>query len=384
MKAKKKKQLKAQFIKESPLFQLKKETRSLIKKGENPYFLALDCLYHRYHYTHFGKSDKQLMEFMERYLLDFLDPASYPIREEQLLHEMAYYQQLLETYYLFKNDSDAFQKSIEWTEDIFADQLETIKQWPERFVLSVFAVKKEDQGFYFIDVRNQKKYLIQNVHVQNLKRLAARKLQVLALIVPIGENYISTPPMICEPDQIILEVFKKASDEKAPLDIIQWYTGTIHDQLIEDNDFEEFDRLAELDAMSEGPDWEAIESENPPFYSAMKEPGETSESLARRMLAQDKTLDEFIYKEQMLAFLVQIIDRYPQMFFARSNAFSITEALRDVFTDEDIDDEQFEIYSNFASLFWHSFLEENMPEEIKKIEKYQVSKDYWFEQFMSY
>lgn len=380
MKAKKKKQLKAQFIKESPLFQLKKETRSLIKKGENPYFLALDCLYHRYHYTHFDKSDKELIEFLEMYLLDYLDPDSFPIRDEQLIHDMGYYQQLLETYYLFKHDPAAFKKSLEWFEDVFEDQLETIKQWPDQFVVSLFAVKREEQDYYFIDVRNEKKYLIQNINAQNLKSLAVRKLQVAALIVPTGESYISTPPIICAPDQIILELMKKATDEEAPMELISWYSASIHVQLMVDNDFEEFDGM---DDMEKAFDWEAAENENPPFYSAMKEPGETSEELALRMLAQDKTLDEFIHKKQMVDFITQVIDKYPQMFFARSNAFSLTEAVRDIFTDEEVDDDQFEIYSNFASLFWHSFLMENMPEEIKKIEKYQVSKDYWFEQYMS-
>lgn len=386
MKAKKKKQLKAQFLKESPLFQLKKETKTLLKNGENPYFLALDCLYHRYHITHFDKSDEQLMKFLERHLLELIEPVNYHVGQEQLLHDMGKYQHLLETYHLLKYDPLAFNQSIEWFQGLFTEQLETIKKWPDQFILSFFSVIKEDNQFYFVNERDQQKYLIKNFKALNLKSLAARKLRVLALIVPIGEDYISTPPIISEPDQIILSVLRKASPEEAAEEAILWYTSSLHDQIGEDVD-EVFERINQQfdEELGENADWnDEADKEDPPFYPAQKQALETSEGFARRLLAQDETLNEFIYREQMMAFLVQVINRFPQMFFAKSNAFSLLEALRDIFTDEEVDDEQFEMYSNFASIFWYGFLRENMMDAIKEIEPYQVSKDYWFEQFMSY
>ncbi|MEO1771182.1 hypothetical protein [Candidatus Enterococcus ferrettii] len=386
MKAKKKKQLKAQFLKESPLFHLKKETKTLIKKGENPYFLALDCLYHRYHITHFDKSDEQLMNFLERYLLELIEPVNYHVGQEQLLHDMGKYQHLLETYHLLKYDPSAFKQSMDWFQELFSDQLETIRQWPKQFILSFFSVIKEDDTFYFMDERDQQKYLIKNFKTLNLKGLAAKQLRVLALIVPIGENYISTPPIVSEPDQIILGALRKESAEEAAKDSILWYTSFLHDQIGEDID-DVFERLEQNlgEELGEHPDWvEEADKEDPPFYPAQKQPLETPEGFARRLLAQDETLNEFIYSEQMTAFLAQVIERFPQMFFAKSNAFSLLEAVRDIFTDEEVDDEQFEMYSNFASIFWYGFLRENMSDEIKNIEQYQVSKDYWYEKFVSY
>lgn len=385
MKAKKKKQLKAQFLKESPLFKLKKETKALLKNGENPYFLALDCLYHRYHITHFDKSNEQLMNFLERYLLELIEPVNYHVGQEQLLHDMGKYQHLLETYYLLKNDPSAFKQSVEWLQELFTDQIETIKQWPDQFILSIFSVIKENNAFYFVNERDQQKYLIKNFKALNLKSLAARKLRVIALIVPIGEDYISTPPIISDPDQVILASLRKTSAEEAAEDTILWYTSFLHDQIGEDMD-EVFERLDKKfsEELGDTAGWDdEADKEDPPFYPAQRQALETPEGFARRLLAQDETLNEFIYREQMMTFLVQIINRFPQMFFAKSNAFSLLEALRDIFTDEEVDDEQFEMYSNFASLFWYGFLRENMADEIKEIEPYQVSKDYWFEQFMS-
>ncbi|MGM0213393.1 hypothetical protein [Enterococcus sp. AZ109] len=361
----KKKQMETQFMKKPSLLELKKD--------DAPYMLTLEHLYKQYHFTHSNESNEQVIHFLDTYLFDYLDSVVYPIEQEQLIHDMSTYQQLLETFFLLKNDTNTFQQCINYLKDIVEDRLEIITHWPTQFILSIFTLRKKGQDFYFVDIRNKQEYRIENIQSQKLNSISLRNMKVLALIVPINEIYISTPPIVCEPDQLIQKVFINSPDDKAPIDIIQWYSGTIQDCLLKDV---AFDEMIELEK-------DARDDALPAFYSAKKKGTETSEEFARRIVAQDETLNEFVHKEQLIKFLIQVIEKFPQMFFDRSNAFSLTEALRDIFTDEEIDDEQFAAYSNFASLFWYGFLQENMSKDVKTIEKYKVSKDYWFDQFSS-
>ncbi len=116
-----------------------------------------------------------------------------------------------------------------------------------------------------------------------------------------------------------------------------------------------------------------------PFYATKQKSLEKSSAFAKRLLDNSPALTEFQYREQAEKLLTATIDRFPELFLKKGNAFPLYEALQHLFTDLPADYENDKDLTDDTAHFWYLFLREHFPKETTAMKRRKISMDYWLD-----
>lgn len=349
--------------------ELKKELLEKINQGEHPYKVALyaskqilfSIVTQKTYLTDVEASD--FFHFLYDTTNILLSPAF------DTKGELEDFFDLLLLYYLFIEHLDFtrdFPDTVSWVPALTRSQRRMMLTWPKTFVLSLFEIKQQGENLVYKDLNTRKLYVIDTaVSGIHLTIDESKKDTVMALIVPIGEAYLSTPPIDYSMDEVSLadarwiEIYKELGFEASDYycdDLLrsyyEYYTISKH--------------------CEEGPQSMKMELEDPTFYPGNRVMKESDRAMAQRLLRQHVFFRKFDYFKQAEELLTKVIRTFPQLFHPYANAYDLMEALRllfvgEVFTAEDLIDSSDEV-----PVFWYSLICQSFPEDVKAMKHYIV------------
>ncbi|MBO1308615.1 hypothetical protein JZO70_20745 [Enterococcus sp. 669A] len=272
--------------------------------------------------------------------------------------EEADFLDLLLLYYLFLEHAGMtgdFTEIVRWVPGLTRQQRRRILSWPEEYVFSLFEVKSRKEKLTYKDVRTNKVYQI-DAAVSGIDLTAddREKTTVLALIVPMEKDYLSTPPFIYPLNVFAIEQIKK----------------------IEDYLFDPEELLSDYYYCSKHKDipvghtlFHPNSHTNPRVTLRNEGPRETDPKIAKLLIDQHDFFREFEHREQAEKLLTKIIEKFPRMFYPYPDNSELMEAFRLLFTSSN----ELTSSQDEEVTYWYEAICEKLNEEVKAIEPYTTS-----------
>ncbi len=276
---------------------------------------------------------------------------------------------LMLLYYLFIEHLDYMQDfpdTVCWVPGLTRGQRRIMLTWPRTFILSLFEVTQQDEHFVYKDLNTRKLHIIDaaasDIHLSIDEN---KKDTVLALIVPIGETYLSTQPIYYQMDDVALADAKwidlyEESGYEASYDYCDDLLRSYYE------DFKISKRCEENQQLTRNL------SKDPDFYPANRILKETDPAMAQRLLRQHEFFRKFEHLEQAEKLLAKVISTLPQLFHPYANAYDLIEALRLLFVGEVFTADELRDSSAEAPIFWYSLICQSLPEEVKALKSYII------------
>lgn len=280
------------------------------------------------------------------------DPMLDPLDEDG-----GAFQLVATLYYLLSKNREAFKRGAIWLTRLSEKQREVVLSWPENYVFSIFDVQVNKKNVFYTDQRTGKNYRLKREDAETLRFGEGElKNKLVAILVPGEDGYLAVPPISYPVDDFTIARMNRNKDKNLyEYNVLKECAN----YLIQRDD----------DAIIDGDDWE----EFPHFYAAEKNPGESDQDFANRLLKQSRFFSNFKHRDQAEAFLIKVIQTFPQLFHSRANALELLEALRQLFVNEVLHDEDLIMFSNEVEIFWYSLILEHLPEDVKALKPYLFS-----------
>lgn len=343
------------YLEPQSLWEIKDELKEMLADGVDPYIVALYGITLRYTFTSSDRPDDGFMTFLEEQLVKTDNIAIAFLKNEESA-ALIDYMRILSMYYIISEDYRNYRKIVNWLPGLTAKQKQVVLTWPEQMIFSVFNVRKENDSIHFQDLKDDHTYLVEIIEPEAVNEIERFNFSVMTMLLPTETNYLSAPPILCQTDTEIESAFKSAKSKKeSEIALLNWYNNW----------------LSEADRFH-------IDQLEDPFYPAAREEKESTRLFAKRLLSQDEELLHFEHYAQLEALMIKVIDTFPQMFFPDSNAHSLLDAMRKLFTKGSEQDEFLDL--DYLPDFWYLLIREHLPKEVKKIENWQVSEDYWYDE----
>lgn len=348
---------------------LKQELTEKINQGEHPFKVALYASKEILLATVTTKkyqTDEEASDF--HYFL--YSTTKIPLSPEfDTKGELEDFFDLMLLYYLFIEHLDFtrdFPDTVSWVPALTRSQRKIMLTWPDKYVLSLFEIIQQEERLVYKDLNTRKLYVIDTaVSDIHLTIDESKKDTVMALIVPIGETYLSTPPLYYAMDDVALadakwiEIYKEigfqANDYYCD-DLLRSYYK-----------YYQLNKNREKDQQST-----KIELEDPAFYPANRVLKETDQAMAQRLLRQHVFFRKFDYFKQAEKLLTKVIRTFPQLFHPYANANDLMEALRLLFVGEEFTADDLRDSSDEVVIFWYSLICQSLPEDVKALKNYIV------------
>ena len=337
------------------LAEIKEVLRKAMAVNNDPYTVALLGLNMRYTFTLNTESNDGFAKFLAKRIGNRYDLDDF-LLDSQESEALDSYLQVLAMYYLISEDTQQFQKIVNWLPSLTSAQKQVILNWSKDMVFSVFKTFVEKDSVAFQDIKDEKIYSVSFADPNMPSELAKYDTPLLTFIVPTDTDYLSTMALSCQPTEDLKKVLNATNNKKeSELALIDWFFNTAPEMS------ENYDEFSEQS-----------------FYSAARRKNESTTDFARRLLQQDEKIIRFKYYDQFEAFTIKVIETFPQMFFQAANAFPLLLALEQLFTIGSETNDFFD--QNYLPDFWELLIREHLAKEVKAIKSYRVSEDYWDEE----
>lgn len=358
------------YQKKDPLRKLYQEGADMLAKGTEPYLVAMNLLLKRVHLL-LEKSEPNVENYFNKFKLEPMDDLHLN-GYDALDYNIGAYGMSISMMYLFSTSKGQaeLKKIVDWMPPEI--DKETVLQWQENYIFSVFIPKNAGGKLNFIDFKDKKVYPTKEAYqFLDLEDDHEDDLYMMVMLVPLPDGtYLDTQGAICPLDLKLQKVLSGKLEKGVYAEKLLYY-------------FRDF--LEEL-MMMERDDDEEFMGTDCDYYPLERFSGESDRQFARRLLKQEDDAEAFPEPKMMEDLLVKIIQKFPQLILPRANALALVQGIIEVFVNPDPDEtdkEEDELRGEDLSHFWYLLIVEYFPEEVRGIKKMMDASGFWDEENFS-
>lgn len=356
------------YQKKDPLRQLYQEGREMLTEGNDPYTLALSMMVQYLNQEQVMKNEKNIIAFLDKY-----EPNSEVVVQlasnEALANFYQGYMLIIHMLYLLNHSKgqQVFQKAVDWLPQT-KEEKEFIRSWQSSYVFSVFAPKKKNGKFCFVDTRNGKEYLTQQAYekvVPNHIDVSDQLYMTIVFPLPKGQ-YTALPTCYCENGPALKKILNSSLDKSQLVDrLLLLYRDYLAD-------------IGEKFGADEAEDYDPEDY----YYPMERLPQESDRHLAQRILDQDEELTTFPYRQVIEELMIKVFKEFSQLILPRANALPLVDGIKEIFMDAgEASPEMDALRGDELDYFWYLFIEANFPQEVQRIRHMMEKAEFHIEDY---